>query len=316
MSNRFIQIIYVPFVGVGIRPFRGDEWYHHRIEIFKKYTLASLLNQTNRKFILWLSFIPEVRDNPLTLELEQYLKNLGVLTFMTFTGLAYWDDKFNRGIKDKLMNLARIVRMAYQPNNLNPVHTISAFIKMLFTNKPPFNFPWKQALKGLFEGKNETLKERLTIALGHLKKNLDNPNFDWVYVSRIDSDDMFHEEFIEEVQSFQPFPGALTCRNGYVYDSNTGQLAEWNPKTSPPFHTIIFPKQDFFDPDRYLQYFKGFKSHEDIPSVFNSQNLKGRKYCVLIHGQQISTTWLHPFKGRDIIDECEENVKTATENTT
>src|SRR3990167_2185837 len=142
----------------------------------------------------------------------------------------------------------------------------------------------------------------MTKTLGHLKQNLDAEGFNWVYVTRIDSDDVFHKEAIEEIQQFQPFPGALTFRNGHVYNSNTGQLAEWKPKTNPPFHTIIFPKEDFFQADRYIQYYKVFRSHEDIPTVFNSQNLKDGRYCVLIHQKHISTIWDHPWKTNEIFD--------------
>lgn len=285
MTNRFIHLIQIPFVCVGIRPFRGDEWYKYRIQIFKEYTLRSLLNQTNRGFILWLTFIPEMRDHPLTLELRDYLAIKGIPTFMTFSGLPYWDDKFSKGLKERFMNAARIARMAWRENN--PSILMSVF--------------------ELLKDKNATLKDRLAPALESIKNNI-NVEFDWVYVSRIDSDDMFHEDFIQEVHSFPPFPGALTCRNGYVYNSNTGQLAEWNPKTNPPFHTIIFPKNDFFDPARYIQYFRGFKSHEDIPSVFNSQNLKDRKYCVVIHQKHISTLWEHPWKGKEIEGEKKQEV--------
>lgn len=229
MTNRFCHFIYIPFVGVGIRPFRGDGWFRARVEIFKKYTLNSLLNQSNRGFVLWLSFTPEMRANPITLELEAYLREKKVMAFFTFDGLMYYDDKFNSGWKEKLLNLARIVRMAYQDQSPQSVYTAQEFLKMLLTNRPPLSFGWKQALTELFRGKNETLKERLTQSLGHLKANLATDQFDWVYVSRIDSDDMFHQDFVKEVQSFPPFPGALTCRKGYVYNSNTGQLAEWNP---------------------------------------------------------------------------------------
>ena len=306
MSNRFIHLIYCPVTGVGIRPFRGQEWYAHRLNIFRQYTLNSLLNQVNRQFIIWLSFRPEERDNPLTLELKQYLQEQGVIAFMTFNGLCYWDDKFSGGWKEKLMNLARVVRMAYQEKDPSPIHTPIDFVRMLLTNQPPIHFGWGQALRALFTDKNGTLKNRLDSTLSDLRKNLDLTKFDWVYVTRIDSDDMFHQDLVSEVQAFPPFPGALTCRNGYVYDANTGKLAEWKPKTNPPFHTIIFPKEDFFDPARHLQYFRGFRSHEDIPTVFNSQNLKSGRYCVLIHQKHISTLWDHPFRGKEIVQDKEE----------
>lgn len=304
MTNNFVHLIQIPMTGVGIRPFRGQEWYRYRIDIFKRYTLNSLLCQTNRNFVLWLAFRPEEKDNPLTLELEEYLKQKGVVAFMTFDGLPYWDDKFGGGLKEKLLNLFRVVRMAYQDRDSRPVHNFPSFIRMLLTNRPPLKFGWGKVIKELFHDKNGTIKDRLSIMLPELQKNFSD-NFDWVYVSRIDSDDMFSQDFVQEVHTYPPFPGALTCRKGYVYDSNTGKLAEWNPKTNPPFHTIIFPKENFFDPARYLQYFKGFKSHEDIPSVFHSQNLKDGKYCVLIHKRHISTCFDHPWRGKEIVDEKE-----------
>lgn len=306
MTNRFVHLIHIPVTGVGIRPFRGQEWYTYRLEILKKYTLNSLLNQSNRAFTLWLSFRKQELSNPLTLELQKYLSDKKIPTLMTFDGLPYYDDKFNSGWKEKLLNLARIIRMAYQDQGPQSVHTWGGFVKMILTQKFPINFEWKQAIGELFTDKNETLRERLRTTLGNMR-NMIGDTFDWVYVSRIDSDDMFHQDFVREVQQFPPFPGALTCRKGYVYDSNTGKLAEWNPKTNPPFHTIIFPGKTFFDPARYLQYFKSFRSHEDIPNVFNSQNLKDGRYCVLIHNQHISTVWDHPWKGKEIEGEDKEN---------
>ena len=287
MNNTFIHLIQIPMTGVGIRPYMGDDWFRYRIEIFKKYTLNSLLNQSNRKFILWLTFRDEERYNPLTLELEQYLRQQNIVAFMTFNGLPYWDDKFSTGLKERCLNFARVLRMAYREKNI-------------------LGFGWRKVLSQLFEDKNANLKERLAYMLTHLKNNLAIDKFNWVYVTRIDSDDMFHQDFIREIQEFQPFPGAITCRDGYVYNSNTGQLAEWNPKTSPPFHTIVFPSEIFFDPARHVQYFRGFKSHEDVPTVFNSQNIKGRKYCVLIHKQHISTVWDHPWKGPEVTEGKED----------
>src|SRR3990167_3189332 len=288
MNNRFIHLIQIPMTGVGIRPFRGNDWYKYRIDILKIYTLASLRNQTNKKFVLWMTFRPEERNNPLTLELAQYLKENKIHTVMTFNGLMYWDDKFSTGLKDRFMNAARIVRMAYREKNF-------------------INFGWKEVIREFFKSKNSTLNARLKPALSQIEEELKG-EYDWVYVTRIDSDDMFYEEIVNDIQRFQPFPGALTCRNGYVYDSNTGRMAEWTPKTNPPFYTIIFPRNSFFESERYLQYFKGFKSHEDIPSVFNSQNLKDGRYCVLIHQKHISTIWEHPWKGKEIVGKEKQNL--------
>ena len=248
----------------------------------------------------------EEADNPLVKELEDYLKEKGFTAFMSFDGLMYVDDKFVGGAKEKLMNLARVVRMAYLQDNPYSVQTLFQFLKMLLTRKPPLRFGWNKALKELFRDKNKTLRNRLNNTLGDIKETLKDKDYNWVYVSRIDSDDMFSKDFVAEVQSYRPFPGALTCRNGYVYNSLTDQLAYWKPKTNPPFHTIIFPKEEFLDADRYLQYFKSFRSHEDVPKCFHCQNLKDNGYCVLIHQNHISSLYNHPFKGEEIVDKEEK----------
>ena len=91
----FVHLIYIPFTGVGLYGgFRGQEWYKDRIEIFKQYTLKSLLNQTERNFVIWLSFRPQEETNPLTAELLNYLKSLDIQYVATFNGLMYIDDKY------------------------------------------------------------------------------------------------------------------------------------------------------------------------------------------------------------------------------
>jgi len=101
----------VPFTGLGLHDgFRGDVWFKNRIEIFKSYTLKSLMNQTNKNFVLWLTFRPEERDNPLTIDLYNYLRSLSKEThfifndknlIFTYSGICFWDDKYP---KDKLIN--------------------------------------------------------------------------------------------------------------------------------------------------------------------------------------------------------------------
>lgn len=90
----YCHLIYTPFTGLGLaNGFRGQEWYEHRIGIFKKYVVPNLLNQTSQDFIHWISFRPEEKENPLTIELEKHLKKIGYKFIFTFDGLMYWDDK-------------------------------------------------------------------------------------------------------------------------------------------------------------------------------------------------------------------------------
>jgi len=199
---------------------------------------------------------------------------------MTFDGLMYFDDKFSRRPKDMAMNFARLLRQCWRNKSVNGFVYSSLEI---------------------FKGKNKTLKSRLAKSLEMIRQRFFG--VDMMYVTRIDSDDMFHKEAIEEIQVEPREPGtALVYTKGYVYNANTKEWAEWNPKTNPPFHTIIFSERDFFDPWLYLKAMKGYRSHEDVTKLFTTKTLSDGKYCVVVHGKgnHISTVWNHPFKGKPV----------------
>lgn len=244
------HIIYIPFTGVGTNKVLSPEWLADRIEIFKSYTLKSLLNQTNREFFLWLTFRPDEKDNPLVDELAEYMSHIEGLRFQfTFDGLMYHDDR-------------------------NPEQ-------------------------------NEILLERMEKSLAVLLGlGVDG---DWFYLTRIDSDDMFHRDVVQLIQDQEPFEGALTLQLGYVYNKDTGEVAEWNPLTNPPFHTVMMQRETFYDPIRHRLAFGLFTSHEDIAQLkhkvlWRNKNRRDRLYMVLTHNpsMHISTTWDHEFKGKAI----------------
>ena len=102
----------IPFTGLGLFDgYRGDDWFKYRIELFHKYTLKSLLNQTDKNFIIWLQFRKEEKNNPLIKTIKISHKHI-----MTFGGITIWDDKkeneeeglLNR-LKDTLPKLKEIV---------------------------------------------------------------------------------------------------------------------------------------------------------------------------------------------------------------
>lgn len=291
LTISFLHLIYVPMTGVGLYGgYRGYDWYQERIRIFKEYTLKSLLNQENRKFILWMSFRPEEKNNRLTAELANYLKSKKIEYILTFDGLMYWDDKYTPEISSRLKNFARIIRGCLRNGTWGDL--------------------WSST-KELWYDKNKTLKERLSRSLSIIEKYFSN--VDWVYITRIDSDDMFHKSMVKEIQQMPPFCGAYVVKNGYIHNSDTGEFAEYNPKTNPPFHTIVFPSYIFFNAQEYLDYFGEFRSHEDTTKVFNSLPLTDYRYCVLTHNpaNHISTIWNHPFRGKVIEDraKCEQITK-------
>ena len=83
------HIVMIPFTGVGLYGgYRGDDWFRERVEIFKKYTLKSLQQQTDKKFLLWLTFRREEYFNSITHELADFLeKDKSIYFVMSFKGL-------------------------------------------------------------------------------------------------------------------------------------------------------------------------------------------------------------------------------------
>jgi len=236
-------IISIPFTGLGMFDgYRGDKWFKRRIELYHKYTLKSLLKQTNQDFVIWLQFRPEERVNPLvkTIKTEK--------TIMTFGGICIWDDR-------------------------------------------------KQ-------NEEQGLRDRLKASLPELNKIVGTED---VKMINIASDDMYSEEVVDSIQKAQFSPRtALTHQLGYIYHLSD-RLAEWNPTTNPPFYCLMFPSEDFLDPEKHYKFLDGFHSHEDIIKVFNPVRMPDRRYMVLVHDANISTQWNHPFMGGEIYGQTAKN---------
>lgn len=285
-NNNILHLVYIPFRGVGL-DFRDDAWFEERIRIFKKYTLQSLKKQSCKDFILWLSFRPIDWDTYLVRELSEYLRKEDMRFIMTFDGLMYHDDKFSTDLWSRIKNIGRLIRWCYR-------NTWKEFIFHLIF---------------MFKDKNSTLKERLSNSLEHIHQLVDKS--DWVIMTRIDSDDMFHKDMIKNIQKSERFEGALVCKKGYIYNDSTGEMAEWNPLTNPPFYSIIFREDTFFDIDEHLDFYGNFMSHEDITKNFTFEELPDYSYCVLTHNPRnhISTIWNHHFRGKLVNRKLIKNYK-------
>lgn len=275
-ESKCAHVVYTPFTGVGLHGgFRGNQWFDHRVFIFKQYTLKSLLHQENKDFIHWISFRPEEKNHPLVRELSRHLKEKNYKFVFTFNGLMYHDDKFTHyTLYQKIRNFLMMMRdnwVYHEP-------------------KSPLS-----VLKQSWEDKNESLIYRLKESL-HTLQDVVGSDYDWIYLTRIDSDDMFHRQTIDLIQHQEPEERkALIFDKGFIYNIKTKQLADWNPPTNPPFHTIIFPGGIFFDAYRHKAYYSSFKTHEDIPKVFKAEVLDDKKYMVTYHGKQVSTDWDSPL---------------------
>jgi len=201
-----------------------------------------------------------------------------------------------------LKNVARVLREYYRKWRKNEyfdggfISPNSDIVKNLWT-----------PIKECFKDKNTTLEQRVGLSLEKLKEQCGFS--DWVYMTRIDSDDCFHKDAINLIQSQPSFRGAYMFERGLIYHEKTGQLAEYIPTKNPPFHTIVFPGNIFFNAKEHVEYYHDFKSHEDVDLVFHSIPLGDYKYCVIIHNKHISTIWDHPFRGNEIVKDKDEILK-------
>ena len=81
-------------------------------------------------------------------------------------------------------------------------------------------------------------------------------------------------------------------------NDRTPEMIQNYPDTTPPFYSMLFKREDFLDPNRHFGLIKGIKTHEDIGGHPGFVPLEGRGFVVGCHGNNISTTYNHPFKGR------------------
>lgn len=118
------------------------------------------------------------------------------------------------------------------------------------------------------------------------------------------SDDVYHSNMVSEVQAFfqqNPTVNVFGYRHGYVMDYVNRRLAEWNPKTTPPFYTIRFPRETFMDPLKHLAYTGPYKSHEYVKDFLESRYVESRGFLVGTHGENISTIFNHPYAGHEFL---------------
>lgn len=104
------MLVYTPFTGLGMYGgFRGNRWLRNRISIFKQFVIPSLLNQSDRDFVHWISWREEERNNQQVEELAEYLSEIPNYKFVfTFSGVCFWDDKYeDTEARQRLFNALR-----------------------------------------------------------------------------------------------------------------------------------------------------------------------------------------------------------------
>lgn len=164
---------------------------------------------------------------------------------------------------------------------------------------------------------DEVAHERLLVALHDSMGELLDPIGDAenVYMTIQPSDDCYHGQAVHAIhECFKKLPEyqALGYSQGYMMNYRTKELAEYNPSTNPPFFTIKFPKDIFIDPLKHAEYTGPYKSHEYVGDRLKYGSIPVRGFLVGTHGENISTVFNHPYRGR-IIEKGPENDKILKE---
>jgi hypothetical protein len=123
-----------------------------------------------------------------------------------------------------------------------------------------------------------------------------------LYVARIDSDDLYHESFVQQLHDYKPKPDtvALVCSYGYLWDAVNHQMAP-DYHRSPSFYTFIYRVEEYLSGYRILIPGKGTHGHViDLPH----EVLTPRNYVNVIHQSNTSTK---KIRSKDILtpDEME-----------
>jgi len=102
------HLMYMPMTGLGLYGgHRGNRWLKNRIKIFKQFVLPSLKAQTSKNFILWVSFRYEDKGDPIIKEFRKFFDTVTEFrTVFTYSGICFWDDKYEDKIAHERLVLA------------------------------------------------------------------------------------------------------------------------------------------------------------------------------------------------------------------
>jgi hypothetical protein len=133
----------------------------------------------------------------------------------------------------------------------------------------------------------EHYTERMSVNLFH---NINES--DRVYVTRIDSDDLYRADAMQIVAGQEPINGSmpecLMFRCGYLYEQKTGRVGTYF-KDSTPFHTVIWPSEIFCNREKHDMAFCG--DHSKVKDAYPTRFMPNWKFCVLIHDNNFSSTF-------------------------
>ena len=227
------------------------------------------------------------------------IPSLQAQTSQEFTLWISWrhEERFNSIVKEFQEYLKTI--------NLDVVHTFSGVC--FYDDK----YPPEEARNRLLDAIHGAMMDLVNTTEGEV-------GYEWVLMTIQPSDDCYHKNFVQGIQTMfknsDLYPlQAIGFTKGYLMNYQTKEIAEWNPKTNPPFYTIKMPRPIFINPTEHVKYtalkhevgqYKAgtpLPSHEYVADCMRYGKIDERGFLVGTHGENISTIWKHPYRGQ-IID--------------
>lgn len=93
----------------------------------------------------------------------------------------------------------------------------------------------------------EQLPDNVMFVTPHKRNIIDRlDGYDSLYIVRIDSDNLYHQSFIQQLHDHKPKDETqvLINQKGYVYDSVKNKLATYF-QVSPSFYTLVYKAEDY-----------------------------------------------------------------------
>lgn len=122
--------------------------------------------------------------------------------------------------------------------------------------------------------------------------------YDFLYIARIDSDDLFHKTYIQQLHDFKVKEDTevLINQKGYLYDSVGNKLAHYFYR-STPFYTLIYNTKDYLNKKRYW-----FPNGHAGAITLKYEILGENNFAVVVHSSNIHTNFNDQRRGELITD--------------
>lgn len=150
---------------------------------------------------------------------------------------------------------------------------------------------------------DEIAKQRLIHSLEKSLPELEQViEGDYVLDTIQPSDDIYMTNAVELIQkAAKKKDGAFGWRKGYIMKYDSLDVAEYNPKTIPPFFTVKYPRETFLSPKKHFD-FAPFRSHEYIADHLDYHDFRNKRgFIVGTHGENTSTSYA--LAGRKVSNE-------------